>query len=171
MPYRNCLLISFLLLIAALSCQAQIFLQLERFDNPKSKKFQIGEDFEFRLHEYPKTWRKSEMIDLIPEKQLIVFEDTYYSIEEIKDIRLRYPTIKALGTRTMQFSAVWFVYGGVATLASEGYTMSEREIILGGSVALAGFLLRQFFSKKRVKLGKRKRLRVMDLRFKLDNGL
>lgn len=156
------------LVAASHQTKAQVFLQLERFNNPKSLKFEIGETLEFRLKEFPDTWRKEIIIDLIADEQLIVFEDNYYSVQEIKNLRLRYPAVKTLGLRFMQFSAAWLVYGGIATLASEGYTIGSRELLIGGSFALGGYLMRTIFSKKKVKLSSRKRLRVMDLRFTID---
>lgn len=165
-------LILILSVLTALNSNAsgQLFLQLERYNNPASIKFYIDQTLEFRLKAYPKTWRKERIIDLIPEEQLVVFEDSYYHIDEFKDIRRRFKTVKTLGERLMQFSAAWFVYGAVATLASDGYTMSNREIILGGSVATIGLLLRDVFSKKKIKLTKKRRLRVMDTRFDPRRG-
>jgi hypothetical protein len=150
------------------SIQAQVFLQLERFNNPKSKKFNIGDNLEFRLKSFPDTWQSKQILDLKHDEQIIVFEDQYYSIEEIKDMRLRYPAVKGIGKRLVQFSAVYFVYGGIASLVDDEFSIGKSEAIFGGSFALAGIILNQFFSKKIIRLSNRKRLRVMDLRFKID---
>jgi hypothetical protein len=156
--------------LTSLSGQSPIFLQLERFNNPKSIKFYEGETLEFRLKEYPDTWKKHEIIDFKADEQLVVFEEQYYSIEEFKDLRIRHNVVKSLGNRFMQASAVWFVYGGIATLAVDNYTIGKRDVILGGSVALIGLLMNKVFDKRRVRLSKKKRLRVMDLRFNIGRG-
>ena len=164
MHLKAIFLINFFLLLCA-NVYSQLFLQLERYNNPVSIKFQIDEPLEFRLKEFPKTWRKEVIINLIPEEQLIVFEDSYYHIDEIKEIRRRFPTVKSIGTKLMQFSAAWFVYGGIATLASSDYQMSASEIIVGATAAGIGYIIRELFSKKKIKLNDRRRLRVMDTRF------
>jgi len=159
-----------LLIIGVCQLNSQIYLQLERFNNPQSKKFGIGDNLEFRLKEFPDTWRKLEIRDLKPEEQLILFEDKYYNVDEFSELRLRYPVVKSLGIKFMQFSVVWFTYGGVATIFDEDFTIGKNEIILGASFAVTGLVMSTLLNKFKVKLGKRKRLRVMDLRFKDDFG-
>ena len=160
-------------LFVIMSCQlglSQVFLQLERYNNPKSIKFYEGDKLEFRLKEFPDTWRSGMIIDLKPEEQLVLFQETYYHINDFSELRLRYPAVKSIGNKLMQFSGAWYLYGGIASLASSEYGMSKKEILLGGSVAALGFLTKKLFYKKRVKLGNKKRLRVMDIRFDVRLG-
>lgn len=152
-------------LLSACALHAQVFLQLERFNNPKSLRFEIGDVLEYQLKDYPDSWHKNRILDLQPEEQVIVFEDQFHPVSELELIRLRYPTVKSLGNRFMQFSAVWFLYGGIASVASDGFSIGRNEILVGATMAVSGFLMRSFFHKKKVRLGKKKRLRVMDLRF------
>lgn len=164
MHFKNLLLLSTFIFCTHLCC-AQVYLQLERYNSTKTIKFYAGDILEFRLKEFPETWRKEEIVDLVPDQQLIVFESTYYHIDELKNIRLRFPAVRKIGERMMQFSAAWFVYGAIASLASDTYNIGPGDVIVGGSFVGVGFLLRDFFSKKKIKLGKRRRLRVMDTRF------
>ena len=147
---------------------AQVYLQLERFNNPESKKIHMGESLEFRLKEFPDTWKKFEIIDLSADQQLVIMEDQYYNVSDFKDLRFRHPGVKSLGLRLMQFSGVWFIYGGVASLVDDEFSIGGPEITVGLSAALVGLVMNKIFDKTRVKLSNRQRLRVIDTRFTLD---
>jgi len=149
---------------------SQIYLQLERANSTETIKFYEGDYLQFKLKEYPKTWRNEEILVIKPEENIIVFEDNFYHIEDLHSIRLSKKWAKSVGTKMMLFSASWFVFGGIGTLASGegGYKMSEREIIIGGLFASVGYFIRTVFSKKKIKLNKWKRLRIIDLRMSIE---
>ena len=159
-----------ILMCTCSSVNAQIYLQLERANSTKTIKFFVGDILEFKLKEFPKTWRQEEILAIKPEANTIVFEDNFYNISEFHTIRLTKPWAKSIGTNIMYFSAAWFTYGGIATLADSGYTMSKDEIIIGGVFAAVGYLIRTLFHKKKIKLNKRKRLRIMDLRMTVPDN-
>ena len=144
---------------------AQVHLQLERFNNPKSLKFYAGQTLEFKLKEYPDSWKKFEILDMKAEENILVLEDRFYKLDEFSEIRIRHPFVKSFGKRLVQFSGVWFAYGGIASVASENYTIGGAEIITGLSAGLAGLLMNKLFDKRKLKLSNKKRLRIVDTRF------
>jgi hypothetical protein len=160
----------FLAFLLTSNLQSQVYLQLERFNNPKALKFGISDKLEYKLKEYPDQWKTDYILDLKADEQLLVFEHSYYHLQDLKAIRLRYPAIKGIGTKLMQFGGVWYVFGGLGTVTISDYTMSQRELVIGAGFAATGFLLKSLFYKKTVRVGKRKRLRVVDLRFKVGAG-
>lgn len=137
---------------------------MEKANSTKTKKFYVGEELQFKLKDFPKTWRKETIVNIIPEENLLVFEDTYHKVTDFSMIRIERPWAKSIGLRLMQFSAALYVYGGLASLVPNEYKMSEREIVISGIFAGVGFLIRKLFSRKKFKLNKRRRLRIMDLR-------
>ena len=143
---------------------AQVFLQLEKFNDPRTIKIQAGEYLTYTLKEYPDVWRKEQIQSIDYEGNMIVFDEGFRTIDEIDQIRLYRGWAKAIGYGLMQFSAGWYLFGGIATLTQSDYTMSEREIIIGGIFASTGFLIKQLFYKRKIKLGKRHRLRIVDIR-------
>ncbi len=150
---------------------SQIYLQLERSGWTETIRFYEGDYLQFKLKEFPKTWRSEEILSIKPEENILVFEDNFYNINQIHSIRINKNWAKAIGPKLMLFSAAWFTYGGIATLASGegGYKMSSNEIVIGGIIASVGFFIKTLFSKKKFKLNKRKRLRIMDLRMNVNN--
>jgi len=169
MRYAILLLISSFVLCQHDSA-AQVYLQLEKFNTPKSRKFYLGDQLEFRVKAYPDTWRRAELIRFVPEEQIVVFDDVFYKTDEFKDIMLRFPAVKKLGTRTLQASGTWFIFGALASGTVSNYNMGYGEVIIGATAALTGLILRTVFSKKKVRLNKRRRLRVIDTRFSNTDG-
>ncbi|NNE27611.1 MAG: hypothetical protein HKN09_12275 [Saprospiraceae bacterium] len=154
----------FFFLIFTSAAHAQVFLQLEKYNDPNTIKIQAGEYLSYTLKEYPDVWRKAQIQRIDYEGNLIVFDEGFRTIDEFEKIRLYRGWAKAVGYGLMQFSAGWYLFGGIATLTQSDYTMSEREIIIGGIFAGVGFLVKQLFYKRTIKLGKRNRLRIVDIR-------
>jgi len=148
---------------------SQVYLQLERSGWTETIKFYEGDYLQFKLKKYPKTWRNEEILSIKPKENTLVFEDNFYNINEIHSIRIDKKWSKSVGNIMMLFSASWFTFGGLATVASDGYKMSAREIVIGGFFGSVGFFIKTLFSRKKFKLNKRKRLRIIDLRMQVDD--
>lgn len=148
------------------SLTSQIYLQLERPNNPKSLKFYEDEIFEFTLKAFPNTWRYETILAIKPDANTLVFEDNFYNIDEFHAIRLRKQWATSIGTNLLYASAAWFTYGAIGSLTSgsDGYKMSSDEILIGATAATIGYFIRTVLSKKKIKLNSRKRLRIMDTR-------
>jgi len=157
-------LLIFLFCVNSSQLCSQVYLQIEKKNSPKTIKLYEGSHIEYARKDYPKIWRKSEIFEIIPETDLLLLEDNYIKPSDIVALRFERPVIAGLGKKMIQGSAVWFVYGGLATLGIEDYTMSKREIIIGASVATLGVLVSKLFGKRKMKLGKRRNLRIVDIR-------
>lgn len=144
---------------------AQVFLQIEKINSPKTIKLAPGEFLEYTLKEYPDVWRRSEILDLKFDENLIVFEDTYRNLDELDKVRLYRKWAKSTGHGMMQFGGAWFLFGGIASLADPDYEMSGREVVIGALFAGIGYLIKKIFYKKTLKLTKKARLRIVDLSF------
>lgn len=110
------------------------------------------------------------IVDLKADAQIVILDDQFFHTSDFSYLRFWHPSAVSWGNGLLQFSAGWYVFGGLATAASPNYTMSNREIIIGASFAVTGFLIRTLFKKSKVRLGKRSRLRVMDTRMNPEKG-
>jgi len=119
----------------------------------------------FKLKAYPDDWRMQKMFEIMPKENVVIFDENFFKPEEISMIQLRRPWAKSLGNKMMQFAAVYYVYGGIITLAPNDTSMNKNQILLGGGIASGGFLLKKLFYKRNIKLGKNFNLRIVDLRF------
>lgn len=156
--------LNLILLLLCLSAQAQVFLQIETKNQPQSIKISEGEMLHFTLKEYPDVWRSERIHSINYEENLLILDEGFYMVDEIAKVRLYRKWVKGLGNGLLQFSAGWFVYGGIATLASSEYNMSRSEVIIGGAIAALGYLIKKLFYKRNIKLGKQHRLRIVDIR-------
>jgi len=164
-------LISLVLILSSIApIYSQLFLQIEEKNNPKTKKIPIGSTLNFKLKAYPDTWRTQKIFDLLPEENTIVFDENFFKPSEISNLRFYRNWTKGFGYKLMQASAAWYVYGGIATLAVDNYTMSKRDVVIGGVAATTGFLLKTLFYKRNMRIGKNFNLRIVDLNFYSPNS-
>lgn len=153
------------------TANSQIFLQIEKFNSPKTIKFVEGDQFEFRLHAYPKTWRTGVLEQILIEEETIVLDGDFFQLDELKDIRIYRPWANTLGRSLIQFSVAWFGYAlildafNIESLFGEDFSIGPDTLIIGGSAFGLGIFIRKVFGRKKFKLGRNSRLRLVDIRF------
>ena len=82
---KNILVLSFLFF--AVAAQGQLFLKIEKIGSPYfNKRIYPGQTLVFKV-QGDENWRTSELIELISETQLLVFEDQAHPIDEILFLR------------------------------------------------------------------------------------
>jgi hypothetical protein len=145
--------------------QAQVYLQIEKFNSPKTVKLIPGTPLEFRLHAYPKTWRKGTIEYILYDEQTIALDGDIFHVDELKDIRFTRPWAKQISRSLVTFSGAWFTYGLLITAFDDNFEFGVDTVAIGGSAFVLGILIKKIFGKKKYKLGKNSRLRVVDLRF------
>lgn len=143
---------------------AQIFLQLEKFENPVAEKYFIGDYIIYKHADYDDAWRKEkiERIDLTTRS--IMTSGSFVTIDQIGQVRTYNGGVKAAATSLKVFGSAWLLYGGIAYVA-DGFDFGPDTAAIGlGSIA-AGWLLQKLFYKNTYSLGDRHRLRLMDTRW------
>lgn len=153
------------LFIFACSANAQLFLNLEKTGSPYGKRIYPGKVMVFKI-EGDEMWRSSELIEIIPETNILVFEDQAHKVEDLKFIRddSRSKWSGPLGTSLFTFGLSWSFYATGAHLFDDTYTYSKRDAILTGSTMLVGWSVRRLFRFKTLKLEKNYGLRIIDMR-------
>ena len=160
MKWYNCILI---LLFLFSTAHAQVFIQIEKKNSPKTIKLSQGDFIEYKLVEYPDLWKSSEIIEIIPESKTIILEENFHQVEDFAAFRKNRKTVLSLGKKLIQFGVVWYVYGGVAVLASD-FQFGQTQAIIGAIPIALGFLMRKIFGKRIFRFGKKYSLRIVDLR-------
>lgn len=160
MKWYNSILIFLFLFTTA---HAQVFIQIEKKNSPKSIKLSQGDMIEYKLVEYPDVWKKSEIIEIIPESKTIILEENFHKVEDFAAFRTNRKIVLGLGKKLIQFGLVWYVYGGVAVLA-DGFEFGETQVIIGTVPIALGFIMRKFFGKRKFRFDKKYSLRIVDLR-------
>lgn len=163
MQLRNLILSA--LLIIPFCTHAQLFVKMERLGSPDGKRIYPGHELVFKIAG-GEEWRVSELIEIIPESDILVFADQAYSISEIKLVRedSRSSWSAPLGNGLFTFGVSWSFYAGAASIFDDTFTYSKRDAIIGGSTILAGLGIRRLFRYKTLDIGKKYKLRIIDMR-------
>lgn len=156
-----------LLLIAApLLLAAQKVLQIERYGSPKTQKIYIGDPLYFQLKS-DDYFRLAYIEDMRPQDSLLVLADRYVNIYDIAALRYERSWPRAAGYSFFLFGAGWSGIAAIGYATDRNPDTSYRwadAIVTLSSWSLA-FALPKLFANKTIKLGDRRRLRLLDLDF------
>jgi len=162
--YKTLLLFALFVLTAA-SLQAQKTLILEKRGTTKTKRFYEGDEITYRL-KGEKVWETATIIRMIPEQNILVLDKLYIKVDEI-DALLKIKTRRranGLGAQLYVFGTAWAAYTAIDDLVvSERETDWEAAAYVAGTSFLVGTILRLLPKTKTIKLGKKRRLRLLDL--------
>jgi hypothetical protein len=139
---------------------AQKILQMEKRGSFKTWRYYIGDQLTF---EVDGQWYTRIIRDLNLEKKIIQFEDGFVEMEKIDRIETEGGEAfgKAASISLWVFGASW-IFFSVADWAVGG-SLTLLSAIVPGSAFTLGGLIRLIFKPKKHRLGKRKRLRMLDL--------
>lgn len=145
----------------------QKILQIERYGKAKTQKIFIGQPITYQLkdaREYG--WYTGVIEDYMVDDNLIVFKDRLINIDNIHSLKYErgWPSFAkyTLGT----FGLAWSGFALIGTATDGDPTTSYRwsDALVTGTSLLFGLGLPKLFGTKKIKFGKRKRLRMLDLR-------
>lgn len=158
-----------LLLSVVHTLPAQKVLQIEKYGNPKSEKIHIGSLIDYRL-EGEDAFREGYIEGFRLEDSLIVFGDRYVKVHDIAELRFPRTWGKALGTSLMIFGGSWsgFALLGYAADGDPSTSYSSRDAAISVVSAGLGFALARLIRYRKVRIGKRYRLRLLDLSFTVE---
>lgn len=162
------LLLSVALFLVSVSLlTAQKFLQVERINKAKTEKIPLNTELTYRILD-DDYWYTNTTRDYLVAENLIAFEDRFVNIQDITAFRYtrQWPTIAKNQSRN--FGLAWSVLALIGTLTDNNPDTNYRwsdAAVTAGFFALS-FTFEPLFKEKVVKFGKKRRLRLVDLRFK-----
>ncbi len=168
---RNALLLGFFLLFAGL-CYGQRFLQLERTNSAKTRKYFPGDEITFQIDKGQ--WYTRVIEDVSYEQNLVIFAIGSVSVDSISALRSfqRRRWSRPLGNQFYNFAILWTGYSLIADVASkepeDDFTATSA--VVAGSALATGFLIKKLFRQRTFYFSKNKkgevkkwRLRTLDL--------
>ncbi|NRA48803.1 MAG: hypothetical protein HRU12_06695 [Phaeodactylibacter sp.] len=157
------------LMCSAYALSAQKVLQIEKYGDPKTEKIHIGTIIDYRL-EGEESFREGYIEDFRVEDSLIVMGDRYVNIHDIAELRFRRTWGRAIGTSLMIFGGSWsgFALLGYALDNDPSTSYSGTDAAISVVSAGLGYALARLIRYRKVRMGKRYRLRLLDLRFTVD---
>ena len=160
------LIVAFLHLTFVLSAQRNLqFLQLEKVGSMKVTKISLGSVITYSIKD-GQGWYSSEIANFLYKDQLIAMADRTIPLNEITALRYDRTVPKAIGRQVGLFGLSWSGYAFIGTLTDGRPETSYRtsDAIVTGSALAVGLLLPKLISFRVKKIGKKYRLRLLDLR-------
>ena len=160
----------FILIAAFVSSNAQKVLQMEKRGKVNTKKFYMGEELTFKLKGQGE-WITDVMVDIKVEEGIIIFSERYIKVDDIRLIKsfknARFA--KSAQVSLYTFGIGWLAFSLGGTLAGEPLNNLSWQVP-ATSLAL-GWIIKKLFYSRKYKIGKKRRLRLLDLSFNNDMQL
>ncbi len=142
----------------------QRFVQLEKSGSLRISKFYIGDEITFRLGT-EKYWYTETIQDLLIDDNIILFTHRGVKPEDISAIRSfrNRGWSRAWGLKLYVFGTAW---GGFSLLGPfAGIPLTSLAWIVPATSIVTGFIIQKLFKSRTLKIGKKRRLRMMNLNF------
>jgi hypothetical protein len=141
-------------------------LQIEKFGSPKTEKIAMGSLMSYMVND-DGIWSEGYLRDLRIDQNIIEFDDRFVNLNDITALRYERNWPKQLGTQMALFGLAWSGYALIGTLTDGNPDTSYRwsDAAVTGAAAGIGLSLPLFIGDRKVQLGKKRRLRMLDLRF------
>ncbi len=154
----------FFLLLFCSENFGQRFLQIERHNQPETKKFFEGDKITVKSELLGDDWTSIRIERIYAEESLIEHTQGYLKLDQISHIRIHKALPKYLAIALSQFGIVWLSYGGTAALIAD-FDFGWDTFLIGSVSVAAGYLINKFAAKRDLKLGDKNWLRTLDIRF------
>ncbi|MEM9820601.1 MAG: hypothetical protein AAF985_05995 [Bacteroidota bacterium] len=145
------------------SARGQKVLQMEKYGKAKTKKYFIGDVLTYQL-EGDDLWYTEVIQDILVEEESLLFPSRLIPIDQIRKIKSfkNRRWSRALGTSLFLFSGGFMGLSLIAA-ATTSFTLGTNFWLFPAIAVPLGFLVRWIFKSKTYKLGKKRKLRVLDL--------
>ncbi|MEE9440014.1 MAG: hypothetical protein V3V14_13495 [Saprospiraceae bacterium] len=163
---------SLFLIIGILSpsrSNAQVVLYLEVMNDAKPIKYYVGDWVSYKTAEFPDDWQNRQIKKIIAKEKIILFEGKLLKLSDITDIRRSRTWVNAIGYSLQSFGTAWLVYGAIAHY-STSFEFGTDTAIIGGGALISGYLLRKFFKYKKYRIGKKNRIKILDISWPEPRG-
>lgn len=144
---------------------AQVYLQIETFNSPKTIKFVEGESIWIKTYEDGAEYELMEIEEIMIKENVVVFDRAFLALESIKEVRIERRGVEAMSNLLIGFGVSWFAFAGILELADR-WDFGTDTAIIGGAAIGSGLMIKKSIGKKRYRMGKNSRLRIIDLRIR-----
>lgn len=142
---------------------AQVVLYMEMMKEEKPIKYYEGQMLSFKSTAYPDEWQEIIIDRIIDEEKLVLYEGGMLKLGDITDIRRSRGWATMIGYMLQTFGTAWLAFGGVAHFAYSNFTFGVDTLAIGGTAIATGWLMRKLLKYKKYKIGRRNRLKILDL--------
>ncbi len=158
------------IIIFMTATSGQKFLLIERSGTPHTKRFSLYDEITFQLKDDTKGWYTRQILDMNPDARMILLGDTWIPINDIVRIRMSGKRVLASiiggalqgGGVSMMLGDAWYTIRGNSKYTQGGLEFGALNIAVGSAI-------RALLGPIKYRLGKKTRLRVIDVTFGSKN--
>ena len=149
---------------------AQVVLYVEVMTDDKPIKYYEGQELMFKSQEYPEDWRQIKITRIIDEEKLILYDGGMIKLSDIIEIRRTRSWAVVAGYMLQTFGIAWYGFGGIAHFTTSSFDFGVDTFVIGGTAIVSGWLIKKLFRFKKYKIGKKVRLKILDLSWPEPRG-
>ena len=157
-------------LVCSQKANAQVVLYVELMTEYKPIKYYEGQILMFKTKDYPEEWQKITIERLMDEEKILLYNGGMVKLSDIIEIRRTRPWATVGGYMLQTFGVAWFGFGGLAHFTTDNFDFGVDTLVIGGTAIISGWLLRKLFKYKKYKIGKKVRLKILDLSWPEPRG-
>lgn len=148
----------------------QVVLYMEIMGEEKPIKYYEGQMLSFKSAEYPDEWQNVKIDRIIDEEKLVLYAGGMLKLADITDIRRSRGWANTIGYMLQTFGTAWLAFGGVAHFSYSNFTFGGDTLAIGATAIASGWLMRKLLKFKKYKIGRRTRLKILDLSWPAPTG-
>ena len=148
---------------SVLETNAQVVLYMEMMGEEKPIKYYEGQSLSFKSVVYPDEWQEIRIDRIVDEEKFILYPGGMLKLSDITDVRRTRAWANTIGYMLQTFGTAWLAFGGVAHFAYSTFTFGVDTLVIGVTSMAAGWLIRKLLKYKKYKIGRRNRLKILDL--------
>jgi hypothetical protein len=160
----RCLIILLLCCLSAKNIAAQKYLQIEKRNSTKVRRFVEGDVIAYKMKGKQEGWKTEEIQKIMVENNILIMPNGMIKISDIDKLRFERYFTNAAQKSLYTFGMTWAFWKTVATVLKRDSFERRDAVIIGTSLG-AGYLIRKLFKYRTMKMGYKRRLRVIDLNF------
>lgn len=151
------------LTVGSQSVQSQVVLYFEKMSDVTPQKIYAGQKISVKLKGYQEDWTTVKIERILKDENIILYDGGMFDLEDIIYIRMTRPWASTISVSMISFGTSWLVYGGIAHFAVGTFTFGLDTAVIGAGSIIGGWLIRKLFRWKKYKIGKKNRLKILDL--------
>lgn len=159
---RRLLILSLVLTSCVIS--AQVYVQLEIFNDPKAIKYSVGDEITYQVSYNPGVWNKGRIDQILIEENTLILSSEILELRYVTHFMLFRNSVKYVTGTVQSFGIIWLIQGSIAAVFGEN-TSWTNVLSIGGGSFIGGWVFRKLFYKIPIKINDKNRLRIIDTRF------
>jgi hypothetical protein len=142
----------------------QQFIQIETKNDAETIKFPIGSTIKILTIDNPKEYKNIVITGFDYSNDAIQYEDGEINLSDIVVVQTVRPAVGIFGKFFMSFGVVWLGYGLVTGELKKNDVSGYTDLTIGLTAVGLGYGIQKGFYIRKYKMGKRYKLRLIDLR-------